>query len=180
MKTGDFLDSITDTERQIVDKIDPSGKDYEVALAARRLAIAFTEDAELPARYRKSATISGKARKVKEESEIEKRFKANVDAWRQLIETMLAKINESQAWRFVNLSPRVDNMTEKVTENKDFSDFADYLVLRRDRESCSPKELGGLAMLLTSFQRAVEKRIQSTQAGTIFEPAGAGDALQPS
>ena len=83
-----------------------------------------------------------------------------MEAWKQLIETMLTKINEGQAWRFINLSPQVDNTMKKVTDSRDFCDIADYLALRRDQESSGPEELGGLAMLSTAFQHAVEKRFQ--------------------
>jgi hypothetical protein len=132
----------------------------KVALAAHRLEVNFTEDTDLPARYRKSSVPSSKIRKVNEDSVLEKQFKANVEAWRRLIETMLAKIGESQAWRFVNLCPQLDGTIHKASESKDFCDFVDYLILRRDKEQCGPDELGSLVLLLAKFQREVEKRIQ--------------------
>ena len=151
---------VIDEERRPAVATASSGKEYRIASAAHRLAIEFSDDADLPAKYSKSSPVSGKARKVKSDSETARRFQANVKAWGRLIETMLAKIDESQAWRFIELSPQVDNATKQITDNRDFRDFADYLALRRDRESCEPEELGGLAMLLTAFQRAVEKRVQ--------------------
>ena len=107
-----------------------------------------------------SSVPSSKIRKVNEDSALEKQFKANVEAWRRLIETMLAKIGESQAWRFINLCPQLDGTIHKASESKDFCDFVDYLILRRDKEQCGPDELGGLVLLLAKFQRKVEKRIQ--------------------
>jgi hypothetical protein len=59
------------------------------------------------------------------------------------------------------LSPQFDGTVNRVTENKDFCNFVDYLILRRDKEKCGPEELGGLALLSVAFQREVEKRIQT-------------------
>lgn len=136
-------------------------EDDRIALAAYKLAVHFTEYTDMPARYRRLADPSRKVRKVKEDSEIERRFKANVESWRQLIDTMLAKIDEVQAWRFINLSPQFDTASNRVTANKDFCDFMDYLIMRRDKDQCAPDELGSLALLSVAFQREVEKRIQS-------------------
>jgi hypothetical protein len=66
--------------------------DATVAVAAQRLAIRFTEDTNLPARYRKASSTAS-SRKLKKDSEVELRFKADVKKWTQLIETMLAKIS---------------------------------------------------------------------------------------
>jgi len=130
-----------------------------VTVAAHRLAVDFTEKANLPVRFRTSSS-SAKSRKLKEDSEVEMRFKANVKSWTQLIETMLAKISNRQAWRFIDLSPEIGPMVQKLTDCKDFCDFVDYLILRRDKEKCSADELGGLALLSMAFQRGIEKRIR--------------------
>lgn len=129
-------------------------------LAARRLAVQFTEDDQLPARYRRRADSEQKKREVKQDSEVERRFKANVQAWRSLIETMLTKLKPEQAWRFINLVPQIDGDLAKVSDNTDFCEFIDYLILRRDKKECDSEELGRLAQLSTAFQREVEKRIQ--------------------
>jgi hypothetical protein len=138
--------------------LDSADRDTKVAIAAHRLAIFFTEEADLPARFRKSSS-SAKSKIVKKDSELERRFKEDVKLWKQLIETMLAKISNPQAWRFVTLSPEVDATVQKLSDCKDFSDFVDYLILRRDKEQCNEDELGGLAMLSVAFQREIEKRI---------------------
>jgi len=153
MTTGDLFENakVTQTER------DP--REDRMSLASHRLAVEFTEDELLPTRYRKSADAAQKKRKAKEDSEVEKRFKANVQSWRTLTETMLAKLEPEQAWRFINLVPEVDGALAKVTDNADFCDFIDYLILRRDKENCDADELGGLAQLSVAFQRQVEKHI---------------------
>lgn len=141
-----------------------------IEIAAYRLAVQFTEDQLLPTRYRKTADSDQKKRKPKEDSEVEKRFRTNVQAWRTLIETMLGKLQAEQAWRFINLAPQVDGALAKVTDNADFCDFIDYLILRRDKENCDADELGGLAQLSTAFQREVEKRLPKDQEAVKTEP----------
>lgn len=131
----------------------------KVVAAAHRLAVDFTEEANLPVRFRTSPS-SAKSRKIKEDSEVEKRFRASVMLWRQLIETMLSKISNRQAWRFIDRSPEIHPTVRTLTDCKDFCDFVDYLILRRDMEKCSADELGELALLSTAFQREIEKRIQ--------------------
>ena len=137
-------------------------EDARVAIAAHRLAVHCTEEANLPGRFRKSPS-SAQPRKINEDSEVEKRFRANVGSWTQLIETILAKIGNRQAWRFIDLSPEIHATVRKVIDCKDFCDFVDYLILRRDKEKCGADELGGLAMLLTAFQREIEKRMANEQ-----------------
>lgn len=154
-----------------------ANKDTRVVIAAHRLAVDSMEEASLPVRYRKTPS-SAQSRKIKEDSEVENRFRANVMSWTQLIETMLAKISNRQAWRFIDVSPEIPPTVRKVTDCRDFWDFVDYLIQRRDKEKCSADELGGLALLSTAFQREIEKRIQPLQAGKTPEPAAAGDARQ--
>ena len=146
-----------------------------VTVASHRLAVDFTDQAGLPVRFRKSSS-STKSRKINEDSEVEMRFKAKVTLWTQLIETMLAKISDRQAWRFIDLSPEIGPTTQKLTDCKDFCDFMDYLILRRDKEECNADELGGLALLSIAFQREIEKRIQQQQATEVSERAGPSDA----
>ena len=129
-------------------------------VAAHNLAVRFTNDADLPSRFRRKTETSMMTRKVTQDSEIEKRFETNVDSWLYLIETMLSKIDEKQAWRFINLLPQIEVGTAKLTENRDFCDFIDYFILRRDIEQCDTDELGGLALLSVAFQRKIEMRIQ--------------------
>lgn len=130
-----------------------------IAKAAHKLALRFTQDTELPLRFRRQTDSSIKPRAVKENSEIEVCFRANVDSWACLIETMITKIDQVQAWRFIQLLPQIEPGITTLTENKDFCDFISYLVLRRDKELCDSDELGGLALLSVAFQREIEKRI---------------------
>lgn len=153
MKTGDLFQHVPNATKQ------PSAEEDKVNLASHRLAVQFTEDDQLPARYRKRMDSTQKIRKAKEDSAVEKRFRANVQAWRTLIETMFAKLDNDQAWRFINLRPQFDEPIKSVADNGGFCAFIDYLILRRDRENCDSDELGGLAQLSVAFQRKVEKRI---------------------
>jgi len=130
-----------------------------IASAACKLALRFTENADLPARFRRQTDSSIKPRKIKEDSDIEKRFRTNVDLWSRLIEMMISKIDPAQAWRFIQLLPQIDGAITRLTDSKDFCDFIDYLILRRDVERCESDELGGLALLSVAFQREIEKRL---------------------
>lgn len=153
MKTGDLFQHMPNAAKQ------PFAEEDKVKLASHRLAVQFTEDDQLPARYRKRMDSTQKIRKAKEDSDVEKRFRASVQGWRTLIQTMFAKLDNDQAWRFINLCPQFDGPIKSVADNGDFCAFIDYLILRRDRENCDSDELGGLAQLSVAFQREVEKRI---------------------
>ncbi len=80
-----------------------------------------------------------------------------------LINTMFEKLDKSLAWRFLNIAPLPDNESKSLAYNKDFCDFIDYLVLRRDKENCDADELGRLAMLFSSFQRVLEKQLNLSE-----------------
>jgi hypothetical protein len=150
-------------------------REEQVAAAAHRLAVKFTEDIDLPARYRIHPAASRKTRKARKDSGIERRFRATVQGWTLLIETMISKIDQSQAWRFINSTPQFEEKPPlKLTENRDFCDFLDYLILRRDKERCEADELGFLALLLGAFQNKVEESIDRHEQGT---PVRAGDAV---
>jgi len=130
-----------------------------IANAAHKLALRFADDTELPSRFRRQTDSSIKPRAIKENSEIEVRFRANINSWACLIETMISKIDQVQAWRFIHLLPQIEPGITTLTENKDFCDLITYLVLRRDTELCDSDELGGLALLSVAFQREIERRI---------------------
>ncbi|NLE39329.1 MAG: hypothetical protein GX621_15015 [Pirellulaceae bacterium] len=133
-----------------------------IAVAAHRLTVYFTEEADLPTRYKKLKSLKHtRVRKVKEDAVLEKRFRTNVQSWTRLIETMLSKIDHEQAWRFLDVSPDVSPTTQTLTDCKDFCDFVDYLALRRDREQCCSDELGGLTWLLMPLQRRIEEQIRA-------------------
>lgn len=141
-----------------------------IEIAAHRHAINFTEDLDLPTRYRKrppeKTDKSASPRKPKKDSEIDKLFKANVASWRHMIETMLVKLDHLRAWRFIDLVPAVEPGLSMLTDNKDFCAFVDYLILRRDKEKCGSDELGCLAALSVAFQREIEKRIPESNQKT--------------
>lgn len=140
--------------------------DDRIAEAARTLALRFTDDADLPARFRRQTNASAKPREVKRDSDLEKRFRNTVESWARLIETMIAKLDHAQAWRFVHLLPQTDVPITKIMQNNDFSAFIDYLTLRRDEENCDADELGGLALLSVALQKEVERHITRSERTT--------------
>ena len=125
---------------------------------AIQLALKFSDETDIPARL-KNKSESQKRTISKQDSLVEKRFQDNVRAWNKVIEKILAKVETQQAWRFINLSPSIEPEIKGVTYCKDFLDFTDYFVLRRDIEKCDHEEVGLLAMLHTAFQREIERKI---------------------
>jgi|SRR5690554_458835 len=132
----------------------------QIDIAANRLAISFADDIDIPARFKSK---SDKQKKINPDSSIELRFKEDVAHWKNLITIMLDKLDSGIAWRFLNISPNPDDISKSVAYQKDFCDFIDYLVLRRDKENCDADELGRLAMLSGAFQRELEKKLNPTQ-----------------
>jgi hypothetical protein len=131
-----------------------------IAAAAVKLVLRFTEEEDLPVRFRHQGESPRRRRKVKEDSACEKRFRSEIEFWKRLVETMLSKIDSEQAWRLINLSPEIDESITMLTRNGDFRDFMDHLILRRDTERCDSSELGGLALMLNVIQREIEKKNQ--------------------
>ena len=138
-------------------------KNERIILAAHYLTVLFYEDVNLPARYRRQKELNVNSRKINDDSGIEKRFRNKVVSWANLIEIMISKIGEEKAWRFINIVPEFKGSETRITENKDFCDYIDYLILRRDVELCESEELGGLALLSVAFQREIEKRINDKE-----------------
>jgi hypothetical protein len=128
-------------------------KQSKFDIAATKLAILFSEEIDVPKQFRKGLE---KPSKSGEDTILMKKFKSNVTHWKELIKTMLAKLEPEIAWRFINLTPIIEGIEENVAYNKDFISFTDYFVLRRDKENCNADELGRLAQLHTSFQRIIE------------------------
>jgi len=126
----------------------------EVEVVSTQLAILFLEDKDIPIQYKRRSKSS---RKIKEDALIQVRFKKHVDNWSKTVSNILKNVDNEQAWRFINLKPQVTDNIKSVSEHKDFVDFTDYIVLRRDVQFCDDSELGCLAMLHTSFQKEIEK-----------------------
>jgi hypothetical protein len=122
-------------------------------IAATKLAIIFSEESDIPKQYRKGLE---KPAKSGEETILMKKFKSNVARWRDLIKTMLDRIDPEIAWRFINLTPKIVDSETNAAYNEDFLAFTDYFVIRRDKENCNPEELGRLAQLHTAFQKTLE------------------------
>jgi hypothetical protein len=130
-----------------------------VAAAAEKFSVWSTEERDLPVRFRKRR--SRRQSTVNEESEVEKRFAANVESWRRTITTMIDKLGAEQAWKYIDLQPG-DSAGSRLTDDADFQALIDYLILRRDVEGCEPDELGGISYISVWFQAEVEKRLIAT------------------
>lgn len=121
------------------------------------MAIIFADESEITSRFKPKKSESSKRNKVNKDSIIEIKFQKSIIHWSNLIDTMLSKIDNSIAWRFINLTPEITTDIKSVVYYKDFCDINDYLVLRRDKEICDDAELGRLAMLSVAIQREIEK-----------------------
>ncbi len=138
--------------------------DDPLLVAAHMLAVHFSEGKDIPVRFRKGSEQTVQQRQIKADSKLEKRFQEDVRCWERILTTMLAKLDSALAWRFINCSPHVGDAIGSVAHCKDFRDFLDYLILRRDKEVCDADELGGLVMLMGAFQRQIEKQMHQSQA----------------
>ena len=132
----------------------------QIDIAANRLAISFADDSDIPARFKSK---SDKQKRINLDSSVEIRFIEDVAHWKNLIKVMLDKLEPGLAWRFLNISPKPDDISKSAAYQKDFCDFIDYLVLRRDKENCDADELGRLAMLSGAFQSELEKKLNPSQ-----------------
>lgn len=132
--------------------------------AAIRLARLFTEEIDLPGRLKEKENKKEKnknSQKNKENSGVEQRFQDTIKSWDKFINTMTSRVEKSQASRFLNLTPNVESDIISVAYCKDFQDFTDYFILRRDKEMCDDLELGQLAQLHMAFQREIEQKLST-------------------
>lgn len=125
------------------------------------LALLFSEEIEIPTRFKQKANeeIELKKTKFKEDSLIEQLFQHKINLWEKVITTMNSKVSEIQATRFMNLEPIVEPNTTNVTHCEDFQSFTNYFISRRDKDNCDADELGLLALLYSSFQREIQRKM---------------------
>lgn len=133
--------------------------DDRINSAAEKLTLMFSDELDIPTRFKNNKDEKSK---INLNTMIEKRFKENCDSWKRFINVILSKVPQEQAWRFITLTPQIEDGINSVTLCKDFTDFTDFFVLRRDIENCSDNETGQLAMLHTAFQRKIENKLLKT------------------
>lgn len=136
-----------------------------IQIVVNQLALKFSEDSDIPSRFKKDKPKK-EDRKTNLNTMIENRFQENIKEWTRVVEIILAKVGNKQAWRFITLKPNIEDEIPNSAYSKDFSDFTDYLILRRDKENCDYKELGNLTMLHTEFQREIDKQIDERKSLT--------------
>ncbi|MEO9477292.1 MAG: hypothetical protein ABJG41_17235 [Cyclobacteriaceae bacterium] len=131
--------------------------EIEIRNKATQLALGFTDESDIPIRYKKRTS-----KKFDPESNIETKFQEQIDRWEEVVISILTNVsNSDQAIRFINSTPIVEEGTTTVTRNKDFLDFLDLLIQRRDRDNCGSSELGSLCMLHGVMQKRIESQIES-------------------
>lgn len=122
-------------------------------MLAINLAKRFSNETEIPAKFKNQKT-----RKEKD-SKILLKFQEDIYFWDHTIESIFLKLEEDQAWRFIDISPLVDTSVKHHFDCADFNDFFEYFRIRRDEDKCDDQELGRLSMLLGAFQAEIEKKI---------------------
>jgi hypothetical protein len=136
-------------ERDIPERI-KNKKNKKIQEDSNELALLFSEERDIPERF--------KNKKMQEDSKVEQRFQNDVRTWQTVIKTMLLKIDNEKAWRFIRLKPKIEPQIKSVAYAQDFIDFTDYFILRRDIDQCDHEELGFLSKLYMEFQKEIEKR----------------------
>lgn len=134
-----------------------------IQIVVNQLTLKFSEDSDIPSRFKKDKPKK-EDRKTNLNTMIESRFQENIKEWTRIVEIMLTKIENKQALRFITLKPNIEDEIPNSAYSQDFSDFTDYLILRRDKENCDYKELGNLTMLHTEFQREIDKQINEKKS----------------
>ena len=136
-------------------------KTMEAAITriAHELTIKFQDEFDIPKRLKKDKSKNPSIQNL--DSAVEQRFQRHIKAWTETTNSILKYVPDTkQAWRFVKIAPEVvDHSIDSVTLCKDFRDFTDLLIQRRDIDQCGSNELGKLCMLHTAFQREIERII---------------------
>lgn len=122
-------------------------------MLAINLAKKFSNDSEIPAKFKNSTT-----RKEKD-SKVLLKFQEDIYFWDHLIERMFLSLKDDQVFRFIDIAPLVDKSAKHPFDCPDFIDFHEYFRIRRDVDNCDDQELGRLSMLLYAFQEKIERII---------------------
>lgn len=131
--------------------------EIEIRNKATQLALGYTDDTDIPTRFKKRTT-----KKYDPDSNIEIRFQEQIKRWEEVVNSILKHVADSdQALRFINSNPIIEDETQTVTTNKDFLDFLDLLIQKRDIDNCGSSELGSLCMLHGTMQKKIESQIES-------------------
>jgi len=129
-------------------------------ILAVKLAIAFSEEGEIPAKYKKRKR---RTPKQEDKTNIETAFEVKVDNWMATVTNIFEKFSVDDGFRFVTITPRINDEDKEVSLCEDFQALNSYLEQRRDIENCSDEELGCLAMLLTAFQKEAERILKGEE-----------------
>lgn len=126
---------------------------------AELLTIRLSNENELPNRLKSDSTKS----KVNQNSAAEILFRQKVDLWKSIINNMRDRIPRELIIKIVSLNPNVEENVTQVTQVKDYLDFTNYFILKRDVEKCGDEEVGLLSFLHTQFQKVIENRISGRE-----------------
>lgn len=124
---------------------------------AHELACRFQDENDIPERFK--LNNSKKTTRYKKDTLVEERFVNHRKAWVETLKCINDNVEDSkQAWRFITINPQVVSV-RSLFECKDFLDFTDFLIDRRDNDKCEDDELGKLCMLHGAFQKEIISKI---------------------
>ncbi|WP_425391426.1 hypothetical protein [Ekhidna sp.] len=130
--------------------------EIQIRNKATQLALGYADESDIPTRFKKRTN-----KKYDPDSNIEIRFQEQIDRWEEVVNSILNHVADpDQALRFINSNPIIEDGTQSVTMNKDFLDFLDFLIQRRNINECGSSELGSLCMLHGTMQKKIETEIR--------------------
>lgn len=124
-----------------------------VSVAAHKLAIRFTEDTNLPARLQRNSSKKPTAKASSKDSDISRRFQANVDSWILTVNNLIVELDYALAWRLINLNPVAT--PQELSSNTDFLALINHLQKQRNKKNFNAGEIGNLAMLSVAIQKKI-------------------------
>lgn len=126
----------------------------QIEVIATRLAIAFSEESEIPAKYK-----SVSKQKVEKETNIQRKFEEKISDWKKTISEIIDHFGFNMGAQYIFMKPNVPKSAKSLTDCRCFSEFNDYLRMRRDIYSCNDGELSCLVLLFGEIQKAIEFEI---------------------
>jgi NAD-dependent DNA ligase len=128
--------------------------DTQIDVLAIRLAIVYSEESDVPAKYK-----SNKKKMVEKETNIQQKFDEKINDWKLTLNEMFNCLGKNIAAQYIFFTPVVSKGVKSVTESAQFLQFNEYLIKRRDIENCGDGELGCLVELFGTIQKAIEKEM---------------------
>ncbi len=128
-----------------------------VSNSAIRLTLHFTPKEKLPKRLtaKKDELFPDK----KKDEVAEANFRTSIIEWEEFINAVLKFDNTDQVWRFLNITPLVENDIKVVSRCRDFINFTKLFIKFRDNKKIDRGHIGMMSLLHTTFQHEIERKL---------------------